>query len=274
MMPFHTIFCDLDGTLLNSKKEVSEETLHTLWQMKHEGFALGIASGRSVDVILRLGRQWGMNGLMDYIIGSNGTQIYLCRKGTLYHQNLMDPKHVHRLACAMYEEKANLYVADMMSHTAYIQRMDEYACYFQKVNDIVCHVCDIRKLRLQEYHKVLIMQEENKLTHCAVWIENHMQEEFMVYRTLPFTLEVVNRHASKWSGIQRLCQLINISTQHIIAIGDQENDIAMLQNVGWGVAMCNAPPAVKNIANAITRWNNDEDGAARYLKEFIWKDIQ
>jgi Cof subfamily protein (haloacid dehalogenase superfamily) len=81
-------------------------------------------------------------------------------------------------------------------------------------------------------------------------------------------LSVMARGCSKASGVKALARMLNIPLTEVMAIGDNNNDIPMLQAVGWGVAMGQAPVAVKAVAKAITA-SNSEDGAAQAIERYV-----
>ena len=77
----------------------------------------------------------------------------------------------------------------------------------------------------------------------------------------------MERDCSKASGVAALAQLLDIPLQQVMALGDNLNDMQMLQIVGWGVAMGHAPDSVKAVSQAITA-NNAEDGAAQAIERY------
>jgi 5-amino-6-(5-phospho-D-ribitylamino)uracil phosphatase len=80
-------------------------------------------------------------------------------------------------------------------------------------------------------------------------------------------ITVMDPHCSKASGVMALARQLDIPLQEIMALGDNNNDIPMLQAVGWGVAMEQAPAAVKAVAQAVTA-SNAEDGAAQAIETY------
>ncbi len=80
-------------------------------------------------------------------------------------------------------------------------------------------------------------------------------------KSAPYFLEILDKRVNKGTGVKSLADVLGIKPEEIMAIGDQENDIAMIEYAGVGVAMDNAIPSVKEVANFVTK-SNLEDGVA------------
>ena len=99
-------------------------------------------------------------------------------------------------------------------------------------------------------------------------IAEYLPDDLTVVRTAPFYLEIISKKISKGQGIRQVCEYIGIRPEEVIAFGDAENDISMIQVAGMGIAMGNAEPAVKEVADRITLTNN-EDGIAVALEQIL-----
>ena len=80
--------------------------------------------------------------------------------------------------------------------------------------------------------------------------------------------EISSQNVNKWSAIQFLINKLGIKEENVIAIGDNMNDISMIKNAGLGVAMENSAPVVKEIADIVTK-NNNENGVGEVIKNYI-----
>lgn len=86
-------------------------------------------------------------------------------------------------------------------------------------------------------------------------------------RTSPIAIEITHKEATKGAGIARVCKLLNIRLENVMALGDSGNDLTMLEAAGLGVAMGNAPDFVKAAADAVTQ-TNENDGAALAIERY------
>ena len=87
-------------------------------------------------------------------------------------------------------------------------------------------------------------------------------------KSAPYFLEILDKRVTKGTGVKSLADALGIKAEEVMAIGDQENDIAMIEYAGVGVAMDNAIPAVKEAANFITK-SNLEDGVAYAIEKYV-----
>ena len=99
-------------------------------------------------------------------------------------------------------------------------------------------------------------------------IKSYNSNNLNIYPSKPTYLEIMPSNASKTSAIEVLCKKFNIQRSEIIAMGDNYNDIDMIEFAGLGIAMGNAPDEVKQYADDITL-SNDEDGVAEAIKKYI-----
>lgn len=83
----------------------------------------------------------------------------------------------------------------------------------------------------------------------------------------PNCMEITHKNATKGVALKRLCQMLGIPMEQVLALGDSGNDLSMLQMAGVGVAMGNAPEALQQAADAVTK-SNEEDGAAIAIERF------
>ena len=99
-------------------------------------------------------------------------------------------------------------------------------------------------------------------------IPEEVSNKYTVVRSAPFYLEFLNKAVNKGAGVAALAEKLNIKQEEVICIGDAGNDIHMIEYAGLGVAMGNAFPEVKKVANFITK-TNEQDGVAHIINKFI-----
>ena len=95
-----------------------------------------------------------------------------------------------------------------------------------------------------------------------------MYEKYNVVKSATFYLEFLNKNCDKWIGIEKIAEHLGIIKDEIMCIGDADNDLGMISNCGFGVAMENAFESVKKYAKFITKSNN-ESGVAYAINKFI-----
>ena len=101
-----------------------------------------------------------------------------------------------------------------------------------------------------------------------VWLAQRYGDRVRAVSTMECNLELTDREGSKGAALAALCQMLNIPTAQVMALGDADNDIGMLQTAGIGVAMSNAIPEVQAAADWITL-SNEEDGVAHAIHSLL-----
>ena len=116
--------------------------------------------------------------------------------------------------------------------------------------------------------KLMMIDEPEVLDAAIARLPSALTERFAVLKSAPFFLEVFDHRAGKGPSLQTLAEHLGIDRANVMAIGDQENDLTMLQYAGTSVAMGNAIDAVKAVARFETTSNADE-GVARAIERFV-----
>jgi len=165
----------------------------------------------------------------------------------------------------------SLYKADEW----YIEEMDEWAEQESAITHIIPSTADFHQLfdiwerRNTGPNKILCMSGPKQIQRLEKTIRSGKAAHLNIYPSKPTYLEIMPKTAAKPAAIDYLRHQLNIEKSEIIAIGDNYNDISMLEYAGVGIAMGNAPDEVKRIADDITL-SNDEDGVAASIAKYIF----
>jgi putative hemolysin len=119
-----------------------------------------------------------------------------------------------------------------------------------------------------QFLKVMMIDEPAILDQAIARIPQEVKEKYTVLKSAPYFLEILDKRVNKGTGVKSLADVLGIKPEEIMAIGDQENDIAMIEYAGVGVAMDNAIPSVKEVANFVTK-SNLEDGVAFAIEKYV-----
>ena len=267
-MNIKLIAMDLDGTLNNDEKRITEKTKAALMAAQEKGIRLALASARPSPGlfkerdILRLQDHGGI--LMSY----NGGRIVDAATGNTLFETAMDlqqTKSVLRFletlpVTPIVDDGKQFYVTDAGGYKV------DYEC---RNNNMVCsEVGNLADFLTFAPIKILMSMKPEELPAIQQTIREFLPEELSVVQTAPFYLEVIPKRINKGQGIRDICHALGISTDEVISFGDAANDIPMLQTAGVGVAMGNASQAVKDESNFVTLSNN-EDGIAYALEQFL-----
>lgn len=260
------IFTDLDGTLLDKVKKPGIKSIKALLNLKQQGVHLGIATGRSVDIVLNLLDEWGLNNQIEWIIGMNGAQLYHTKNNALYRQHLLTTDELNKLCAMLNHYDVNLYLYDYIKHKAMLRRMDEYGQTIINFNRSEYEIIDFNHFN-KNYEKMLVLAEPSLLTDIYQKLNSY--EELKALRTLPYCVEIISRHNSKMNAIRQVCEYEKIFLSEVMAFGDEENDKEMIMECGVGIAMQNGCKELKEKADACTFHTNNEDGVGEFLIHYF-----
>lgn len=261
----HLIVLDLDGTLLTDEKVISQKTEETLRLAASQGHHIMIATGRPYRASEPYYRQLEMK---TPIVNFNGAFVHhpTDRSWKTIHEPIALPI-VNEVIEAMQDFSVENIVAEVKDDV-YAQYHDEHFLDILSFGNPHITEGDLRRSLKADPTSLLIQANE----HTVDPIRRHLEEihaEVIDHRRwgAPFNIVEIVRHGlHKAVGIDAVSKWMNIPRERIIAFGDEDNDLEMIDYAGTGVAMGNAIDRLKSIANEVTATNN-EDGIAQVLQE-------
>lgn len=266
------LFLDLDGTLLNDEKEITQGNREALNKALQMGHRVVITTGRPLASAKIQNERLGLTGEGCYIIAYNGGVIYDCgAQKPIYEQML--PKDVAIQAvrvCNSINVHAQTYdeshiLVEPNHNPSAVEKYSHYSGIpYRQVEDFANEIGE-------GVPKVLVISYGDRPT--LELAEKRLKESLgdkadCLYSSNSF-MEVVAPGLNKGSAIVRLCDLLGVPVADSIACGDQENDLLMLKSAGIGVAMANGIDAVKAVADYITVNDNNHDGIAEVVEKFL-----
>ncbi|MBO5698410.1 MAG: HAD family phosphatase [Bacteroidaceae bacterium] len=269
-MKYKLLVLDLDGTLTNSKKEVSPENLEALIEAQKQGVRVVLASGRPTRGIAPIADLLKLDVYGGYVLSFNGGQIMN------WQTKQMDCGGGHVLPN---EVIPVLYEASKQEGVNILSYDNECIVTEEVDNQYVAHEAFLNKMAVRECENFL-NETPRPLPKCLmvgdadllVGVEKKLAERFKgiisVYRSEPFFLELVPLGIDKAESLKKLLNHLGMTTEDMVAMGDGFNDLSMIKLAGLGVAMANAQEAVKAEADLVTL-SNDEHGVARVIRERV-----
>ena len=259
---------DIDGTLTNTKKEITPKTLSAMLAGQEAGHVVFVASGRPTPGIDAVAKTLELNRYGGYVLSFNGARITNYATGEVVYQRMVDPSLLGELYAYSLENDLGMMTYDETSIITGT-RIDSYMELEAKINGIQIH----RVENFTEYvdfpvNKCLLTKEAELAQKHVRILQNRYEECASIYRSEPFFIEIMAKGIDKAASLEQLRQLLHIERENIIACGDGFNDLSMIRYAGMGVAMANAQPEVKKEADYITL-SNDEDGVAKVVERFI-----
>lgn len=267
-MKYKLLVLDLDGTLTNTRKEVTEHTRTTLIKAQEQGLKIVLASGRPTYGIAPLANLLQLDKYEGYVLSYNGGEIIDWKTGELLYKNLLDPEVLPYL----YQCANDNHFAIVTYDGEYV--LTEYPDDEYVLKEALLNVMKIKKVNnflkavQHPIAKCLIVGEPTRLAVLEKEMYNHLHDRMGVFRSEPYFLELVPKGIDKAQSLAVLLKEIGMTKDEMIAVGDGFNDLSMIKYAGLGVAMSNAQEVVRENADFITL-SNEEDGVAHVVEKFI-----
>lgn len=259
---------DIDGTLTNSKKEISAATRQAIQELMMRGQKVILASGRPTPGMHRYAEELELDKYGGYLLSFNGAKIVDCYTGEIIYQRLLPLTLLpgfYRFAkengCGLITYLGNDVISAFPT--------DEYVELEARINGLpVKEKANFLEFVDFDINKCLMTAEPEK----AALLEKQLQERYgsdaSIYRSEPFFIEIMPQNVNKAASLDKILPVLGVSREDTVCCGDGFNDISMIEYAGVGVAMGNAQQVVKDAADYVTA-SNDEDGLIQVIDKFF-----
>ncbi len=251
---------DLDGTLLGSDHALSERNLRAVKRVAGSGVSVVLASGRQWHTIVKFAEQIGLPPSSP-IIAYNGAMIRTVGGETLYHQPVPAEaaKQIVR-HCIAGGYHLNYYLDDVL----YVRKETHWARLYEKRTGTAAVAGDLLHFDGQRPTKLLLIDTPQTTDRLLKHYQDKYGKALYITKTDDEYLEFMNPAVSKGVALAEAAKRLNVSADECAAFGDSFNDLPMLEWAGVGVAMENARPELKAVADLIAPANT-ADGVAVML---------
>lgn len=264
---YKLVAIDMDGTLLTSTKQITDRTKAAVNAAKAKGAKIVVCTGRPMEGVKRFLKELNLVEEGDYAIAFNGSLVQDTYSGKVISEigvSIEDLDYLYDLSLKL---KVNIHA--LLPHSCITPVDSKYSRHEAEINDIPLEIVDFNTLdRNAELVKIMFIDEAPILDRVIAQLPEDIYERFTIVRSAPFFLEFLNKSVDKGVGVSKLAETLGIKQEEVICIGDADNDRHMLEYAGLAVAMGNAFPHLKEIADYVT-FTNDEDGVAHIIEKFI-----
>ena len=259
---------DIDGTLTNSKKEITKKTKEKLFAIQEMGHIVMLASGRPTPGMTRYAKELRLAEYEGYLLSYNGARVLNCKTGKVIYDRTLPREVIPKLY--KFAKKHHCGIISYEKDTVLSGNgLDEYIELEARINGIPIREID----NFPDYidfpvNKCLMTAKPQDAEVYVELLQKEFGNTLSIYRSEPFFIEIMPYNIDKAASLDRTLPLLNLTRKNTICCGDGYNDISMIEYANIGVAMKNAREEVKAIADFITD-SNDEDGLVKVIDKFI-----
>ncbi|MDF2487018.1 MAG: yidA [Herbinix sp.] len=264
---YKLIAVDMDGTLLNDNKEISDRCLKTINKLKEKGKKLVIATGRPLHGIMNYIEKLNLLDENDYVVTFNGALVQGTKTKHIIFNKPLSLQAYKELYTVSQQLGVNIHaLTDKSVLTPKNNPFTEIESTINQIPIIEGAVEEIDASTL--IVKVMFIDEPEKLDSILPLIPDWVKDKYSILRSSPYFLEFLDKSVDKGAGVSAIAKHLGLKREEVICVGDAGNDLAMIQYAGLGVAMGNATCELKSEADFITH-SNEEDGVASVIEKFM-----
>ncbi|KRK40357.1 Cof-type HAD-IIB family hydrolase [Loigolactobacillus bifermentans] len=260
------IALDLDGTLLTSAKTIDALTVRVLQQLNQQGVKIILCTGRALAAIQPYLTQLALTQPDDFASTFNGALVQ-----SVDGQQTLQQIELTKTAMAPIVNFAQTvaWPLDVLDFQQVYHLTELGPSRYQQMNpNLIFDQTTYQALATQPYSKVVIATDQAKIAQGRQHLTAELMANFNIASSRTDLLEFVPKAVTKAAALDTLLAHFGWTRAELMAFGDQANDLSMIESAGIGVAMGNAIPEVKAMANAETV-TNDEAGVAKFLQHYF-----
>jgi len=259
--PIRMIATDLDSTLLPRSKSITPYALSVLEQLQERGLKIAIATGRPWRSVQKFLEQFPF----DAVICHNGAIINI--NGVVVEKNVISKEVLQQEVALLLDAFSSINLIIECEDIMYTN-FDPSSMGWNRDGD---HYSDFRHLEMDYAEKMMIVFDEHvTIEACQALLLPELYMDVSIDKRVGM---IMSQQARKHYAVAHLARHYGIDMQAVAAFGDDVNDLGMVRDCGYGVAMVNGLEEVQQVAHAIAP-NNEEDGVARWLSKHFQLDVQ
>lgn len=264
------IALDIDGTILNSERKMTEATKKAVKEAMERGIKIIIASGRPYCGAKEYAEELGLFERGGYVLCFNGSRIIDCVSGDIVYDIYLEDE-VKGEICEILKGYEGAVLMTYKGEDILLAEdaQDEGVKLGAQVNNLeLVGVCDMRKSINHRITKFILGGDADYIGSIWEDVKERIGSLATVCRSEATLLEIMPFGVDKGIALKGFMEKMGIDKDEVLACGDGYNDDTMLQYAGIGVAMGNAFPEIKALADYVTL-TNDEDGVAYAIRKFV-----
>ncbi|KAA8998459.1 sugar-phosphatase [Affinibrenneria salicis] len=267
-MSIELIAIDMDGTLLTPEHQISPAVQRAIAAARQKGVRVVLATGRPYIGVARYLRELDLQE-GQFCITNNGALVQHAGSGDCVAQTTLSFDDYLYIEALARELGVHFHALDFSAVYTANKDISPYTVHESYLTGIPLKYRAVEEMDPQlTFPKVMMIDDPAVLDHAISRIPPSAFERYTIMKSAEYYLEILNKRVNKGEGVRMLAEHLHIARENVMTIGDQANDLAMIDYAGLGVAMGNATDEVKARAQFVTK-TNAEDGVAWAIEKFV-----
>jgi Cof subfamily protein (haloacid dehalogenase superfamily) len=273
-MRYKLFVADMDGTLLNDDKKLSDKNLQSIKKLQNFGIKFAVATGRHDSMIKSYLKYLDLHVP---VISCNGAMVREPFSDQVFLSETLPKEHSLQVIDLCKKKNIDFHIyghesifGEALTHKMlYYHHLNQSLPSEEQTKLVTVADCkDLVRNEPEPLYKVLIISEKNKDLHDIMDNLDKL-EGLTACLSMPTLCDVMKKGVTKAYALHKLSDNLGIKSDEIVAIGDQFNDIDLIEYAGLGIAVANAEDELKEKADIITNSNNNEDAVSEAIERFL-----
>ena len=268
------ITIDVDGTLVTPLKRLTQKNIDSIDKARDMGVHIALASGRPFHSMQAYINKLGLDKEGHFSVCQNGSYIVDNKSKKIIDGNFQYLEDLKKLDACLKDFDVEVSAMDHVGFYTRHKNPNIYTKIDAMINKLKLTIIDYDKADPNKHFgRFLVLGNKGEISKILKNMPEIISDNYYAVQTAPFLIEVMNKKANKGHAVNILGEKLGIKREEIMSIGNEKNDIPMLEQTGFPVAMKNAVDELKVHAKFITRSNLDS-GVSYAIEKLIKNNLE
>ncbi len=268
-MNIELISIDMDGTLLSDDMTIHKDNIEAINYCLQNDIKVVLNTGRSFTIAEPILKNYKLNELLDHSIFLQGSTIYDLKSKESIYSSFMNKNEIQQLQNHL--ETFDIGILYYEDEIVYVHKDHESVSIYES---IASYIPDRKHLSAVtgDLSKLLIIASPELVEKIVDTLPDGLQNKYSHFYSHTHFYEFTNLNTSKGLALKRLCDTLSIDIKDTLAIGDNGNDLSMIQIAGVGATLSNGIDSLKQHCDYISAKDNNNGGVAEIINKFVRKE--
>ena len=250
------ITIDVDGTLVTPLKRLTKENIAAIERAKDAGIHIALVSGRPFHSMIDINKSLGLDKKGHFTICQNGSYVFDNFSQKPMFGTFQSPSDLVKVAKMLENYRLDISAMDGENFYSNKKRANIYTKIDAKIHKMPIKLVDYENLpEDMEFGRFMVLGSKGEIKRFIENMPEEIKNNYYPVQTAPFLVEIMNKNTNKGYAISQMADKLGYKMEEVMAIGNEKNDIPMLETAGFAVAMGNAVDELKKHADYITKSN-------------------